>query len=355
MLYCEDWDKKKEKFLEYWALENHDRPLIHVTARKEKREPVPVSNHATLAERWMDTEFLIKKANADMRNTAYLGEAFPSFLPNLGPDFMATIYGTEIEFGDRTSWAIPWMSDDFVENYTGLNPDYSNKYYQKTLEITKAAVEDGKDKYFVGLADLHPGADALVSMRGPQELCYDTFDNPDFIKKGVWDVLPHYQKVYEDLYQLTTKYQKGTSCWLNLWHPGRWYPVSCDFSCMVSQDMYEEFLIEEMEAEAKYLDASIYHLDGPDALKHLDRILKIPGLNGVQWAYGAGQPTASHWIPTLKKIQDAGKCIYVQIVPEELEVLCKELRPEGVFYKTSVKTEEEGRQLVKMAEEWSKR
>lgn len=57
-------------------------------------------------------------------------------------------------------------------------------------EMTKAAVEDGKGKYFVGVTDLHPGADALVSLRGPQKLCFDVYDNLDFIKQGVLELLP---------------------------------------------------------------------------------------------------------------------------------------------------------------------
>ena len=61
------------------------------------------------------------------------------------------------------------------------------------MELTKAAVEDGKDKYLVGITDLHPGGDALVSMRGPQNLCYDTFDVPEFLKKGVKKLLPGFE------------------------------------------------------------------------------------------------------------------------------------------------------------------
>ncbi len=65
-----------------------------------------------------------------------------------------------------------------------------NEYYKKMLEITQAAVEDGKGKYLVGVTDIHPGLDGLVSMRGPQELCMDTLDQPEFIQKGAIDLFP---------------------------------------------------------------------------------------------------------------------------------------------------------------------
>lgn len=355
MLYCEDWEKKKKKHMEFWARENHDRPLLSITAPKENAALPPVSKHATLKEKWMDTEFVLERANWQMQNTCYLGEAFPAFNPDLGPDFFAACYGTELEFGETTSWAKPWITDEGVEKNPEFFLDRKNEYYRKMMELTKEAVEDGKDKYLVGITDLHPGGDALVSMRGPQNLCYDTFDVPEFLKEGVKKLLPGFESIYEELYRLTTKYQAGSTCWMGIWHPKRWYPVSCDFSCMISTDMFEELLLGEIEEEVNYLDASMYHLDGPDALKHLNRILQIPQLGGVQWVYGAGNPTASHWIPELKKIQQAGKCVQVNVMPEELEIMLQELDPEGMMYMIEARTEEEGRELLRIAERWKRK
>ncbi len=351
MLYCENWEKIQKRYLEFWARENHDRPLLSIQILKDNHEKPPVSSHSSLRERWMDTEYVLKKENWYMRNTLYLGEAFPAFNPNLGPDVFAAGYGAELEFGENTSWAKHVLGDQDVEAYQGFRLNMQNAYYQKIEEITKAAVEDGKDKYLVGVTDLHPGADCLVSLRGPQELCYDVYDNPDFIRRGTMDILPDFQKVFEHLHTLTTKYQKGSTCWMPLWHPGKWYVPSCDFSCMISKEQYEELIVEEIEKETEYLDASIYHLDGPDALRHLDRILQIPKLNGVQWVYGAGQPTASHWLPVIKKIQDAGKCLVIEVRAEELDLLLSEVKPEGAFFQVKgVRSEEHARAILKSAE-----
>ena len=189
-----------------------------------------------------------------------------------------------------------------------------------------------------------------MSMRGPQNLCYDTLDTPEFPKEGVEKLLPGFKQIYGELYKRTTKYQTGSTCWMGIWHPERWHPVSCDFSCMISTEMFEELLLGEIEQEIRYLDASMYHLDEPDALKHLDRLLQIPELNGIQWVYGAGNPTVSYWIPELKKIQQAGKCVQVNVTPEELGILLEELSPEGMMYMIEARTEEEGKALLKMAE-----
>ena len=99
---------------------------------------------------------------------------------------------------------------------------------------------------------------------------------------------------------------------------------------MISPDMFKEFILPELMEEIEWLDGkTIFHLDGPGALKHLDMLLEIPKLAGIQWVYGAGQPTAAYWVPVLKKIQAAGKLIHIHIVPEDLDVLLEEIKPEG--------------------------
>lgn len=72
MQYCENWKKIEKKYLEFWARENHDRPLLYITAPKGDRTKAPVSAHATDRERWMDTEYVLKQANWRMQNTEYL-------------------------------------------------------------------------------------------------------------------------------------------------------------------------------------------------------------------------------------------------------------------------------------------
>lgn len=357
MLYCTDWEKKQKRYLEFWARENHDRPLLDIRVTKDHlTSPEPTSHHKTIKDLWMDTDYIIKRTNWAMQNTLYLGEAFPIMNPNLGPDYFAAGYGVELEFGMHTSWAKPFYSDHDAETYHEMVLDMQNKYYKKMEEITRAAVEDGKDKYLVGITDLHPGADALVSLRGPENLCYDIYDNPRFVKQGILDMFPGFVQVYDHLYNLTTKYQKGSTCWMPIWHPERWYVVSCDFSCMVSESTYEEMIVKEIEMEVNELDASMYHLDGPDALRHLDRILEIPNLNGIQWVYGVGQQTASHWIPVIQKIQAAGKCLYINVTASELEFMLQTVRPEGVLYSVDgVKNEEHARSLLKMAEQYTRK
>lgn len=348
MLYKNDWERAQKKYIEYWAKENHDRPLINVVAPKDGYVPKLVQTPESLIDRWTDVEYVIKSRRESFAATFYGGEAYPDLWPNLGPDILGAILGCEIEFGENTSWAIHNIHD--WENVGKFEFNPQNKWWKKIKEMTEAIAADSKGDYFVGITDLHAGADGIVSLRGPEELCYDLLDYPDIIKRVNFEIFEAFKKVFDELYNITSKNMKGTSNWMGVWHPEKWYVSSSDFICMISPDMFSEFIMPELLAELEWLDASIFHLDGPGALKHLDTLLEIPNLNGIQWVQGAGQPPVSQWIPVLKKIQDAGKLIQVNIEAQELDVLMDNLKPEGVLYSTSCPSEQDAKDLIKKAE-----
>jgi hypothetical protein len=101
------------------------------------------------------------------------------------------------------------------------------------------------------------------------------------------------------------------------------------------------------------MEATIYHLDGPNALRHLDSLLAIKELNAIQWVYGAGNGRASDWLDIYKKCQAAGKALQIEIEPSELEIMIENLRPEGINLGINNVTDPEtANALVKHVERW---
>lgn len=329
MLYKSDWEQTQKRFLEYWNRENHDRPLIHILAPKGNYKPVH-PNHTSHQERWLDTEYQIKTSRAAMEATYFGAESIPMFWPNLGPDIFGATLGCDLNFEESTSYSIPFIED--WNQLQQVNFNRTNKWWQKIIEMTQAAIADSKGDYLVGLTDFHSGFDGLVSLRGPEKLAMDIYDFPDEIKEASIKTFSFFQEQLDITFDMTQKIQKGTTNWMGIWHPEKWYVTSCDFSTMISVDMYKEFILPELQLELNWLNHhSVYHLDGPGALKHLDVLLEQDMLNGIQWVYGAGQPTAAHWIPVLQKIQAAGKLIHIDVPFSDLNALLENLSPEGVM------------------------
>lgn len=110
----------------------------------------------SLKDKWFDTEYQVNTFIDSLKKRSYLGETFPIFWPNLGPNVYAGFYGTKLEFGEVTSWE----SEPIINNWDELdklNLNWQNTYIKKIEEITKYALEKSNNKFMVGYTDLHPG------------------------------------------------------------------------------------------------------------------------------------------------------------------------------------------------------
>ncbi|MBU2495113.1 MAG: hypothetical protein KJ935_01230, partial [Candidatus Omnitrophica bacterium] len=255
---------------------------------------------------------------------------------------------TELNFSedsDITSWT-DW-SQNILKDYKDpscLKIEDSNPIYQKNLELTRRAIKRGRGKFLVAPTDLHGGFDALAVLRGgPDKAALDLIEHPEGVKEAMKRLYQAWQKVYDDYYRIVKDKQPGTDSWMSIWAPGKSYPVQNDFSCLVSAGMYREFFLEELLSEIKYLDYSIYHLDGVEALQHLDLLLEIPKLNAIQWVRGArfDKEGISRWFPLYQKIQAKKKSIIVYPTIDEIPLVLKNLKPEGLFIQVSCSSEDE--------------
>lgn len=345
-----DFDKLAETYKSLWNRENHKRPLITLLAPKQNIDwsAFPTSPD-DLRERWLNEEYIIKRHRFYMeKTTEYLGEAFPQTWPNFGPDVLGAICGCDIQFGEDTSWAVHNIFD--WNDFKGITFDPDNFWFKKLDSLTKALVEDSKGDYVVGITDLHPGLDGIVSLRGPENLCFDLYDDAEKVKEVNFQIFEVFKKVFEAQYRAVTKYMPYTTNWMNVLSADREYVTSCDFSCLISKDNYEEFVLPELSEEIKFLDSSIYHLDGVQALTHLDTLCSIYALKGIQWVPGSGQKPMREWLDVLKKIQNSGKIIDITVEPEDVKTICENLDPEGVMMHCTVNSKDEGENLLKIME-----
>lgn len=342
MRYKEDWEQAKQKYLEFWAMENHDRPVLLLNGKKEPARPARTTPPPDLLERWTSTEYVIQSSREQMENTAFLAESFPAICPNLGPDIFGASFGAGLVFEETTSFSKPFVQD-WEKDPVVFREE--NHWWQKILSMTKEVAADANGDYMVGVTDLHPGADGLVSIRGPENLCMDLYDQPEAFEVARQVLLPAFCYQLDVLYGVCRQNLPGSTNWMGLWHPEKWYVTSCDFICMISQEMFARYILPELREEIDYLQGNtIFHLDGPGALKHLDALLEIENLAGVQWVYGAGQPSARHWLPVLQKIQKAGKRINIGLHPEDIVPVFEALEPEGLscYFDFSMTAEEAG-------------
>jgi hypothetical protein len=350
--YKPDAAKAIERMSAWWEGAILDRATIQVTAPKPNLRPMRESTHASLRDRWMDGEYQVARAAAWVGNTYWGGEILPAFVPDLGPEVMTAALGAELVFGEDTSWSVPILHD--WADIGKLVIDPGSEYVSKIIEMTELGLEAGRRKFLVGLTDLHPGADLAASLRDPQQLCLDLVTEPERVHELMDQLRPTFYTFYELQDRLLREAgQPVTTSWLSLFAQGRYYIPSADFSCMISNEMFREFFLPEILEEIEWLGRSIYHLDGSQALHHLDTILEIGKLGAVQYVWGEGQGPASKWMDVFRRVQEAGKNLHISIEPWEIDSFVEALRPEGVMLQMRAGSIEEADALIARVSRWT--
>jgi hypothetical protein len=351
-----DLDQTMQRMEAFWERAVLDRPVAQFTVERPAAEriPLPEARHATSAERWLDVEYQAQLADAQLSNRLFLGDSLPVAFPNLGPEILAAFYGCPLNFGDYgTSWTEPILTD--WDKADEITIDWENPHFKKLLALTEAMLQLGQGKYIVGMPDWHPGGDLLAALRNPQALAIDLFEKPEQIKALLKRLQPDYYKVYAFWYEKLHKPGNPITSWLDLASDSKYYILSNDFAALISPKMYREFFLPGIAEECHFLDRSIYHLDGPGALRHLDTILEIPELDAVQWVPGAGREGFSKWIQVYQKIQAAGKGIIVYCEVSDLDLVMQTLSPRGLALSISgVPSLETGENLLSALENWTR-
>ena len=336
----------------FWEQELIDRPYVCVTAPNPNptlpplERPVPVSPANTFTacveERYED---ILATFARTVDTTYYAGEALPSFEVTLGPDQFAGFLGSPIAAGEFTTWAHPCVTD-WAEFRADIDRS-ENGYFEKVRRFIAYAATHYRDKFLVNMLDLHSNMDALSALRGPQDLCLDLYDCPEEVMRVLNEVRRLYPEVYTMAYTAGDMEQRGTIGWGPVYSEKKSAVIQCDFSCMISPATVRRYVIPAIEEEAAFLDHSIYHYDGKEALGHLEDILAIRDINCIQWVPGDGQPRSLYWMELLQKIQKAGKSVWIyDWTVEEIKQHFKELEPNKVAFSVTAASPEEADDLL---------
>ena len=357
MLYKEDWLQARQRLLAWWEGELVDRAVIQVTAPRDSRTPDNRWDPFYLARHLSDPEKAVAEWEKYCRDTFFGGEMIPNLWINLGPGIPAAYLGCTPRIEPDTVWFEPPKELPAWPDILGLSLNPDDYWWEITRVLSMLAAESGQGKYFAGLTDLNSVFDILCHLRGTQRMLYDLLDHPEEVKQACELVNKIWLACYDELARITMRHQEGSAGWMSIWCPGRGGDVQCDFSAMLSPALFEEFVLPHLSEQCRHLERSIYHLDGPGQLAHLEILLDIPELDGIQWVPGAGNPQTGspHWFGMYRRIQEKGKRLVLQGMAQvDVEGVLKGISGRGLLIETRCDSEAEARALLRKAEGWTR-
>lgn len=323
-----DWERIERDTMAWWASEL-DRPLVWLSASDPQPPPIPY-RYLTNYPLDMPAEELVDLYEPALAATRFYGDAFPYLWINFGPGIMAGFIGSNVHSVSDPQETV-WFSTRTQVDSPDLDLTYGahNAWWERVQELTAAFVQRWDGQVAIGHTDLGGNLDILASFRTTEGLLFDAIERPQEVERLANRITELWLRYYDELDALIRPPCRGTSCWTPIWSTGKTYMLQSDFAYMISPDMFERFVVPDLTACCAHLDHGFYHLDGKNQIPHLDHLLSISRLRGIQWIPGDGQPPPDRWLPLLKRIRDGGKLCQVFVSPEGARTIVQNLGGQG--------------------------
>jgi 5-methyltetrahydrofolate--homocysteine methyltransferase len=175
------------------------------------------------------------------------------------------------------------------------------------VNFFEAAMEKWHGRVVVSMVDLGGVMDVLQTFRGAENLLMDLYDSPDEVLRCIREIQSMWLLCYRKLNAIMESEAEGYSDWWLMYGEKPGYILQSDFSYMIGPDMFRTFVAPELSSTAASMTNAVYHMDGIGQIPHLDQILSIDGIKGIQWVPGSGTPEEQNWDWILERILASGK------------------------------------------------
>lgn len=348
-----NWAQTRQRFLDWW-----DRKGLLIgmwgapeTAECRHEAVAPPVAPASIEERYTDPAFRAAQNHFRLARSVFPADVLPTATTDFGPGSLALFAGSLPGFAEDTVWFHPCIEDVAEpEVLPPLRFDPSNRWWQATAAVLQACADAARGKYLVGCPDLVENMDVLASLRGGQTLLYDLIDRPEWIEQKLAEINALWFEVYQRIYDII-KLEDGSAGFgaFYLWGPGKTAKLQCDASAAFSPQLYRRLVVPALTAQCEWLDHSLYHLDGTQAMIHLDALLGIEALDAIEWTPQAGIEPGGHrrWYDLYRRILAAGKSVQVVGVEhDDVIPLLDAVGPKGVYLMTTFNNETDAARLL---------
>lgn len=309
----EQWKRVRESY-DLWWEHRLERPLISVKlkgldpGRPEPKAPL-LSQQSALDLSW-SAEEIIDRLDYELSQYEFLGDAYPHVnFDAFGPGVAAAFMGATPDNSTGSIWFHVPEYKEISDLHFEYDPD--NVWLNRIKDLYRAGNAKWHGKVLMGMADLGGNLDILATFRGTENLLMDLYDEPEEVQRCIWEIEALWMRYYDELNSILEECNQGYSDWSRIFSSKRSYVLQSDFCYMIGNPMFKEFVLPQLTLATRRIPNTIYHLDGPGELNHLDDLCRVNTLNAIQWVPGSGNKPQTQWPEVYQKIAAAGKGIQV--------------------------------------------
>lgn len=328
------WKQIEEDYTLWWE-GKLERPLIKATVKSayhpgRKKPETPVLSMKNCNCFKYTAEELIDSLDYELSQYEFLGDAFPFInIAAFGPCVLSGFCGATLDNSTGSVWYFPKEKLPIEKLHIEYDPE--NIWAERIKDIYRAGKEKWGNQVLMSMPDLGGVQDVVASFLGNEEYMFALIDEPDEVERVQEETRIAFLRAFEDLESVLGKDSPGYSDWSGLYSKKRSYIFQDDFAFMISTKMFEDYAIEDIRKLKREFSNVLYHLDGIGNLKHLDTLLENTDIQAYQWVYGAGQPSAKHWMEVYDKLHKHGKNIEIIGSVEEFQYIAEQ-NSKGLYY-----------------------
>ncbi|MCL2285040.1 MAG: hypothetical protein FWC32_01595 [Firmicutes bacterium] len=360
-------NKKRERHRQFWQpLTKGEGGYLAVHAPANNMgAAVPYPKAASVEEQWLSAGYRVNVAEAEVANMYYGQDAIHNAFVNLGPGVQAALLGAPYTLTKDSVW---FGADPVIKNWdspVNLKTNPQHELYKAIEEQTRALCTASKGRYAVAYTDIGGQYDVLYSLRG-EDVLADLIEYPNEVMAAEEQLNREFVDYFNTLSGIIGPSGCGYAGWIPIISDVPWYPIQCDMSVMISPKMFEKFVLPSLDWVSTAIGQSIYHLDGPEQVQHLDMLLSLKHVHAIQWVpltYSlskAGRRDYRDYADELsiniyRRALAAGKkVVALGVPPDQVPLIYDRAGCDGVFIQTWCSTQNEADELITHAKQYIK-
>ncbi|MCL2741323.1 MAG: hypothetical protein FWE70_04340 [Oscillospiraceae bacterium] len=356
-------EAKRERHRRFWEpLAKGEGAYLGVTSPiGGDKAPYAYERPTSLEDRWLSVSHRVQRAEAEAADRYWGLDAIQCEFVGFGPGVHAAMLGAPYVLKEGTVWFdMGPIIDVWDERAYSLRTDTGHELHRAVEAFTRALCAASGGRYCVSYTDIGGQLDVLFSLRG-EGLLSDLRECPDEVLKAEENVSDEFIRYFNSLRDIIGPTGCGHTSWIPLVSDVPWYPLQCDLSVMVSPTDFERFVLPFLDKVSRSIGRAVYHLDGPEEVRHLDMLLSLERVHAIQWvplpAYRKGyyqdflDPLS---LEVYRRTLKAGKkVVLASVSPVQVPALFAEVGCDGLYVQTGCRTREEADDLIALARrEW---
>ena len=218
-------------------------------------------------------------------------------------------------------------------------------WWQRVSAMAARLMERWQGQILVAAPTFVANLDALVALRGANQVLFDLVDQPAAVHRALAQIDAAGAEIMAAFAELLQFERLGSINRHGMYTTGRINLPQCDFSCLIGPAMFAEFALPYLTREMARQDGVEYHLDGPDAIRHLEALCSIEELGVVQWVAGAARQNED-WSELFRRIDRLGKGQILGGNAASLERWRRELTAGRLFWNLAARTRTEAEDAI---------